>query len=193
LGEVNYDHFLAECSQAATVDCGAAAHGFALLFEDAALRQQMGEAGRSRAVANFAWPRVIAAYEAMWREQDSQRRQIAAQAAVSPRSALALAAYPPPEQTFAGYPTHWLDGADRLQAALDAEPRLQTLLKMPLTCHESQRRCADAATLLQVLQAASQGRSIADLEGMLRAAGVDHLKSRATLAWMLKYDLLRRL
>ena len=46
VGELTYDHFLAECSQATAVDVPAMAEAIARLAGDAALRRRMGEAGR---------------------------------------------------------------------------------------------------------------------------------------------------
>jgi glycosyltransferase involved in cell wall biosynthesis len=189
--EANYDHFLAECSQAVAVDSARAAEAFTRLIGDAALRQQTGAAGRRRAVERFDWGRVIAAYEELWRSQEVER-----QAAVGGRSVTASArgpaGYPAPEVVFAGYPTAWLDDGDRLQALPGAEIRLARVLVMPLTNHVPNTRTTDLATLRRVLSAAATPRPLAELDDVLRRAGVGPVAARATLAWMLKYDLLRR-
>ena len=62
-GEFGYDHFLAASSQAVAVDPRAAASAYARLIGDEGLRRAMGEAGRRRALARYAWPHVIGAYE----------------------------------------------------------------------------------------------------------------------------------
>ena len=56
-GELTYDHFLAECSQATVVDVPAMGAAVARLVGDESLRRRMGEAGRRRAREHFAWPR----------------------------------------------------------------------------------------------------------------------------------------
>jgi glycosyltransferase involved in cell wall biosynthesis len=192
LGQINYDHFLAECSQAAVVDCAAATQAFARLLEDGDLRRRMGAAGRDRALREFAWPRVVKAYEAMWAEQEKQQRAVAAVERSPPPAYAGPHAYPAPERTFASYPTKWLDANDHVVAARDAEERLGALLKAPLTNHEAHRRCNDAALLTLVLQAAAQGCTVAALEEVLEGNGRLRQQHRATIAWMMKYDLLRR-
>src|SRR5439155_9210303 len=74
LGEIDYDHFLAECSQAVSVDISAASEAYARLIRDAQLRLRMGEAGRKQALDRFDWPHVIKAYEDLWQSQEAQRQ-----------------------------------------------------------------------------------------------------------------------
>jgi hypothetical protein len=190
LGDVNYDHFLAECSQAAVVDSAAAADAFARLFEDVELRRRMGAAGRQRAVEQFDWSLVVRAYEAMWRQQDEERRSYAGQEPRSPGSG--PSAYPPPERTFMGYPTQWLDGEDLVRAAPGASERLEEAWRLPLTNHEAGRRCGDLEALRRLLDLAKNGCAVAELDRVLEDAECSLTVSRATLAWMAKYDLLRR-
>jgi hypothetical protein len=181
---------LAECSQAVAVDVAAAAEAYARLIGDAELRRRMGAAGRQRAVEHIRWERVIRAYEALWQEQERERRAFAAQ----PRPARALqgpARYPAPDHAFAGYPTVCLRDADLLEAAEGAGGELNTFLSLPLTSHATERRCRDAAVLQSILSAATRPRSVAELDDWLRRGGVTPEAGRATLAWMLKYGLLR--
>jgi hypothetical protein len=184
-GELNYDMFLAECSQAAAVDVDAAAAAYARLLGDADLRRQMGEAGRRRVLERFTWQGVIAAYEALWREQERERQARAA--AGEGRRPAAPSCYPPPEHPFAGYPTAWLGEHDLLQVGDDARAELETFLNMPLTNHAAESRVRDVEVLRAVLLAASEPRRLADLDDVLRAGGA----GRAALAWMVKYGLLR--
>ena len=120
IGELTYDHFLAECSQATAVDVSAMAAALTRLVGDEALRRRMGEAGRCRAAEHFAWPRIIQAYEHLWARPGG--------GAIRPkpswtddggrsspwRGPAGPAAYPAPERTFAGYPTRRLKGHDRV-------------------------------------------------------------------------------
>ncbi|MFO0796474.1 MAG: glycosyltransferase family 4 protein [Gemmataceae bacterium] len=180
-GLTNYDHFLAECSQAAAVDAAAAADALTRLVADAAMRARLGAAGRARAVERFAWKHVVAAYEALWADQ---AREFAAR----PPRAHGPVRYPPPEVSFAGYPTAWLTDDDALAAAPDAAPRLAALLAMPLTNLAAASRCADPAALAALLAAAPA--SVGDLARTLEARGVPAEAARATVAWLLKYGLL---
>ncbi len=66
IGDLTYDHFLAECSQAIAVDVPAMAAALTRLVDDNDLRRRMGDAGRCRAAQQFAWPRIIQAYEHLW-------------------------------------------------------------------------------------------------------------------------------
>jgi hypothetical protein len=186
----SYDHYLAECSQAVAVDCGRAAEALTRLVGDEALRRRMADAGRRRALRHFAWPEVIRAYEALWREQQQQLREHKH----APPARLGPALYPAPERAFAGYPTCWLADDATLEATAGAEARLEGLLAMPLVTHAAWARVSDAAVLraaLASVAASPIGRSLADLESVLTAAGADRPAARATLAWLLKYDLLR--
>jgi hypothetical protein len=190
-GEVNYDHFLAQASQCVAVDCVAATRAFARLFEEADLRRRMGEAGRRRAVGEFAWRVVIRAYETLWQAQEAERAACAARSETrSPRHP-GPATYPAPERSFAGYPARWLEDGTRLVAASDAAERLATATQLPLTNHEPRFRVIDAAALHALLDSARAPRRSRDLVEQLVSAGATPIKARATLAWLMKYDLLR--
>lgn len=188
LGERNYDYFLAECSQATAVDPAAAGQAYARLLDDAALRAQLGQAGRKRVLEQFTWARVVKLYEDIWRSQEAERRALQARRTVPPRRGPAW--YPAPEVSFAGYPTRWLSGADRVVAAEGAAGRLVTLLTLTLTNYSAETRCNDPAVLRRILDAAGQSRMLADLDALFQEAGVTDGLGRATVAWLLKYGLL---
>ena len=116
-GELSYDHFLAECSQATAVDAPEMAAAVARLVGDEALRRRFGEAGRRRAREHFAWPRIVRAYEDLWRGQDVERLAIAGAGSSRWLGSAGPAAYPAPERTFAGYPSRRLDRLDRVAPA----------------------------------------------------------------------------
>jgi glycosyltransferase involved in cell wall biosynthesis len=191
MGEINYDHFLAECSQAAVVDSAAAAAAYARLIDDDPMRRRMGAAGRHLVLQRFAWTHVIKAYEALWRDQEFERSAWVARATPSPRAFRGPACYPAPEDSFAGYPTHLLGDEDRLETGCGVESRLERLLAMPLTSYSENRRSSDPAVLRAVLDAATTARVISDLDQVLLRLGVAPAPGRATLAWMLKYGLLQ--
>jgi glycosyltransferase involved in cell wall biosynthesis len=185
-GQVNYDHFLAECSQASVVDPEAAAVALTRLVADAELRKRMGEAGRRRVLEQFTWERVVRAYEALWAEQDREVRNWTPPA----RSYSGPAAYPAPEQSFAGYPTNWVADADLVQASPAAVTALPSFMELPLTNIGGDYRLRDPQTMANVLRAAESPRPVGDLADEFERTGLDAVRSRATIAWLLKYGLL---
>jgi glycosyltransferase involved in cell wall biosynthesis len=190
LEAIDYDHFLAQCSQAVTVDCARATEAFTRLISDAALRRRQGEAGRRRALERFAWANVIRAYETLWREQE-QERQRYLRGAPSPHAQnTIMARHPPPEHAFACYPSRWLHEDDRLLATEGALDRLGVVLASPLANHVANTRASDP-TLLRAVLSAADGKWLCDVEKVMSRAGVEQTVARATLAWLLKYDLLR--
>jgi hypothetical protein len=190
LGALDYDGFLAECNQAVAIDPDAAASAYARLLVDPALRQRLGGAGRARVLQQFTWERVVKAYEQLWREQDSERRAIAAASPV-PRRTLGPPCYPAPEVSFAGYPTLLLTDEDRLAAVPGALDDLQRLLTLPLCAYGGQR-VTDAAVLCALLHEAAAPRRLCELANFLGRLGASPGPARATLAWLLKYGLIRR-
>ncbi len=191
LGELKYDHYLAECSQAAAVDVTAATGAYRRLIEDADLRRRMGEAGRRRAVERFDWGRIIRAYESQWTEQEAMRRDWQSRSLDDQTHSESQGDYPDPEVSFRAYPTAWLDDAEEVEAVPDAVDRIGELLASPLTNHSGRRRVNDPNVLQAILEITSTPRTIADLDAFFRQAGIPQRAGRATLAWMLKYDLLR--
>jgi D-inositol-3-phosphate glycosyltransferase len=185
-GQTNYDHFLGECSQAVTVDLEAAADALSRLVGDAVLRRQMGIAGRSRAVERFSWEKVVRAYETLWAEQE---REVMARGQ-SRRAVPSPAQYPAPEESFAGYPSRWLTDSDLLRAVAGA-PDVAVLAALPLTNVMPDRRCPDAAAIATLLKAADRPDSVGNLAAILERAGSDPVRARATIAWLLKYGVLR--
>lgn len=185
-GHTNYDHFLAECCQATAVDPAAAADALTRLVADDSLRKHMGDAGRKVAVERFGWERIIRSYEDLWAEQ--QREVIRARATgVAPAGPVR---YPSPERTFAGYPSAWLGDGNRVRTAAEALPRLAGLLNMPLTNLEAGLRCHDLEELSALLRRSRTPLPLADLAADLERTGLSPEAARATIAWLLKYDLL---
>lgn len=188
-GAVNYDHFLAECSQAVAVEPAAMSRAIERLAADASLRRRMGEAGRRRVLEQFTWERVVRAYESLWASQDEERRE---RAASEPPPPGRFEIYPAPEVSFAGYPTRWLGSEDRVRAAADAMERVELLLAHPLTNHAPASRIVEASVIREALAAAPGPVAPAVLVDRMAADGAVPAVARATLAWMLKYGLLVR-
>jgi hypothetical protein len=190
LGTIRYDEFLGECSQATAVDVSAAASAYERLINDDDLRHRMGASARARVEERFTWAGVVRAYEDLWAEQEAERANVAA-ARVQRRSA-APVCYPPIDHTFGGYPSEVFNQATRVVSPESIPSgRLDRLLKMALTGYLNPLRCDDPALISQLIEATASGCTIAALEEILFATGFDTTRSRATIAWMLKYDLLR--
>jgi glycosyltransferase involved in cell wall biosynthesis len=190
LGATDYDGFLAECNQAVAVDPDAATEAYARLIRDADLRRGMGSAGRQRVLERFTWAGVVRAYEELWRRQDAERRAHVQRGAGQARPA-GPPCYPAPEESFAGYPTHWLDENSRAETVPEAEAALGRFLALPLCNYAGPRRVCDPGALRAVLAAAARPQPLGELADVLRNHGAAHGTARATLAWLLKYGLLR--
>lgn len=156
-----------------------------------ALCRRLGAAGRQRVLERFTWAGVIRSYEDLWRGQEAERQARAARSPVAPPRG-GPPCYPSPEWSFADYPTFLLDKDDLLEAAAGAGDDLGQLLALPLTSYAGDRRLNDEAALRAVLAAASTPRTVSELDACLDGRGASYGAGRATLAWMLKYGLLRR-
>ena len=196
-GETNYDHFVAECSQATAVDVAAAIDAYTRLIRDAELRKQMGAAGRQRALEMFDWTHVIRSYETLWQEQEAERRarwqkDASTPAGVLPQSHLrSCAFFPMPEISFSNYPTQMLTDNNRVRSVAEAELNVDTLLQMRLTNHSAERRISDPQIIGDALRAAATGCTIRDLEAFFRRHHTESDVARPTIAWMIKYGLLQ--
>ncbi len=191
LQSVNYDGFLAECNQTVTVDPAAAVQAYSRLLSDPALRRNMGEAGRRRVLERFTWQHVVKSYEGLWRSQEVERRAYSVLNTGSKPKRLGPPCYPAPEETFACYPTRILSENDLIDAAPDAETRLVLVRSLPLASYSGEQRSCEESILRAILAEAVQSRTIAQLDAVLARLGVARRRGRATLAWMLKYGLLR--
>jgi alpha-maltose-1-phosphate synthase len=72
-GQSNYGDYLGATQQSTSVDLDALTDALKKLIETPGLRQKMGAAGKERANANYAWPKVILAYEELWSELAERR------------------------------------------------------------------------------------------------------------------------
>ena len=188
LGTVDYDAFLGECNQAVAVDVDAATEAYARIFGDPELRQRMGAAGRERVLREFTWERAVKSYERLWREQDRQRQETAVRASSRTNGP---PCHPAPETSFVGYPTSWLSDDDRFQTTPDALDNLPRILRIPLCSYDGQW-VRNEVVLRAVLTEAVAPRRLSELKDLVRSHGVHSNRAAATLAWLLKYGLLRR-
>ncbi len=188
-GETNYGEFLGATNQTVTVDAREATNAFTALFGDKGLRARMGAAGRARILELYTWPLIIAQYEAIWREQDTLRREhVAVSEAPTVHTPVS---FPDVEHSFSCYPTSFLSGESRLIAAEDASVQLDVVLALPITNYLPQLRIVERAALLRVIEAAQHPSALHALSLILESPESTRERQLATLAWMLKYDLLR--
>jgi len=165
--------FHALTSEAVAVDTEAAAEAIARLADDPELRRRMGEAGRARARASFAWPVVIRAYEALWAELAERRAEAGPPAAGIPSVA------PDPFDAFAGFATPGGDSGLRIEPVegLDAMAELARIASLPKAVIDPRLPGTAQAVLAQLARHGSivvpldppQGR-IDDQRTALRAA-----------------------
>lgn len=74
LGIDTYDMYCGHNCMFVAVDVERTAQAFVQLFESKALREQMGQAGKTRAQEVFDWSQVIAQYERLWQECSDLRQ-----------------------------------------------------------------------------------------------------------------------
>jgi hypothetical protein len=189
MDETSYGAFLGEVNQAVAVDSVEATNVFEQLFTDPALRARMGAAGRARILEKYTWPRVIQEYEAIWQEQEIVRQGHAAMTGVS--GVRTPVPFPEIEYSFASYPSVLLGMTARVVAAEDAPTRIDILLRLPITNYLARTRIVDPAVVLSIVEAAKEPCELAMLDALLSDKVPIAQPRRATLAWMLKYDLLR--
>lgn len=191
LSETTHGSFLGETNQAVAVDVRATTQALERLFTDAPLRASMGAAGRERVLSEFNWARVIARYEEVWREQEQVRAEHASRAQAS--TVRTPVPFPDVEHTFGSYPSETLTLDALVVSSDDAGARLGQLLSSSLTNYRPGARIVEPAVLLELLERAHEASSLGSLDALLDAGGrVPVQRRRATLAWLLKYDLLRR-
>jgi len=77
------NHFM--LAQSVCVDLAALSHYMETLHENPQLRQEMGEAGRKRAVSKYAWSVVVSQYEQLWGELAHRSAGIKAEPRTSSR------------------------------------------------------------------------------------------------------------
>lgn len=189
LGETSYSEFLGETNQTVAVDAPSAANAFERLFANQALRSSMGAAGRAHILSQYTWPTVIRQYQDVWRVQEMLRREHASRHELS--TAHTPVPFPDVEYSFASYPSAWLDADTRVVTTDDAPSQLTTLLELPISNYLPRPRIIEPITLAAILDLARKPCSLATLETVPGMAGESLQRQRATLAWLLKYDLLR--
>ena len=189
-----YDMYCGHTCSLVSVDIEQAAKAFVDLFESAALRQTMGEAGRTRAQQVYDWKVIIGQYEALWAEQ--QRVRLAALQSTESAPLNMAHAWPArmdPFHAFANYPTQALKPSTVLclaDSSLEtATARLQSYQAMAMVSF-AKFVLPSAEEIAAVLKQASIGPQAA-------LALVQHIDNARkpfvlrTLVWFLKLGILK--
>ena len=191
MDETDFDQFLSECNQTVAVDTHAAAAAFTRLVNDEGLRRQMGLAARKRVLERFTWAHVVRAYEDVWDEQEIERQKHAKLVQGQKMTFTSPACFPELETSFGTFPTSIVDDNDRLVVDETGADRLDQLLQLPLTNYAAARRTSDPSIIRTILSGAAQPQTLTELDELFRQHQIDQPAARATMAWMLKYSLLR--
>jgi hypothetical protein len=189
-----YDMYCGHTCSLVSVDIEQAAQAFVDLFESAALRQTMGEAGRTRAQQVYDWKVIIGQYEALWAEQ--QRVRLAALQSTESAPLNMAHAWPArmdPFHAFANYPTQALKPSTVLclaDSSLEAATaRLQSYQAMAMVSF-AKFVLPSAEEIAAVLKQASTGPQAA----MALVQHIDNARKPfvfRTLVWFLKLGILK--
>jgi glycosyltransferase involved in cell wall biosynthesis len=189
-----YDMYCGHTCSLVSVDIEQAAKAFVDLFESAALRQTMGEAGRTRAQQVYDWKVIIGQYEALWAEQ--QRVRLAALQSTESAPLNMAHAWPArmdPFHAFANYPTQALKPSTVLclaDSSLEtATARLQSYQAMAMVSF-AKFVLPSAEEIAAVLKQASTGPQAA----MALMQHIDNARKPfvfRTLVWFLKLGILK--
>lgn len=187
----SYDHFLARVGQGVIVDLWSTANALSQLLADDQLRVRMGQAGREHVTKRYAWPVIMARYDALWTEQRLQlsrtRQTRSATPVVEKRASERVSQVFAPEfdAAFAKYPTRWIDRHATLATGDCRMGTLDALADSPLASHAGGSRL-DMTDTGRLLQAVASERA----ESSWMTLQAKFPSSDETIAWALKYNLL---
>jgi glycosyltransferase involved in cell wall biosynthesis len=188
-----YDMYCGHACALVAVDVAQAAQAFVRLFNEPALRQQMGQAGQMRVQALFDWRVVITQYQALWQELHHMRT--AAKSNSLPASAKLKHPWPArmdPFTAFENYPTHTLLASTLLQRSDanedEALQRLQHYLQLAMVSY-AKAVLAQEKELQHMLSAAAQPTAASQLVAALSPQRQPI--ALRSLVWLMKLGLLR--
>lgn len=159
----NYDLYIGNACQGTSVDIEASTKAYVKLIENPDLRQRMGEEGKRRANEIYDWKPIIAAYQELWGELASIRKnaeEIAPRKISSPSNPLR----DDPFALFASYPTTALNQSDMV-TLLQVEPEAYYKKTYELGIHKfgwlpSEALCIQIITTLKESGASCQVSSL---------------------------------
>lgn len=184
----SYDRHIGGVALCTAVDLRAAAVAFRRLIGDAALRRQLGAAGRARARAHYDWRVVIAAYQTLWAELAARRARAAADPTARLRAGPAVLR--DPFALFAGHASATLSSRHRVAWA--AATGTETIERL------SAQAIANYAPhlFLEARACRALGEAIRDggpqMVGVLIAGYPAEQRARAlrTLLWLAKFGVI---
>jgi glycosyltransferase involved in cell wall biosynthesis len=127
----NYGDYLIRNNQGVAVDIGAAADALQFLIKNKERRLTMGAEGRKRAVEHYDWRVVIKLYEDLWEDLVVRRRNEASMHPAPAHWPAVHPSYPDPSSMFRGFPSHMLQGTDKLEIVGRAED-IELLARHPM-------------------------------------------------------------
>ncbi|PIB24066.1 hypothetical protein BFP76_02145 [Amylibacter kogurei] len=190
MGTDSYAQYMGQVSFQTYIDVAQMAGVFAQLFNDPALRQKMGTAGRKRAQMIYDWKNVIPQYQAFWAELDARRvHQLNENFTYKPQTApVAL----DPSTLFASYPSDVAEFGGRGFCANTSDNAKETVLdlvrlrEIPALKRASSKADNYAAVLEYI-----QNNKRASYESLQRGVfDMDDAVLDKCLIWLLKYNLI---
>jgi hypothetical protein len=187
-GADGYGRYCLGAAQSVAVDVEACAEAYATLADDAALRRKFGESGRKHARKTFDWSVVIKAYQDLWQEMATKRRDAEESVPVADgRPARPLR--DDPFALFESYPTAPIDGVTIVEPMGTPDQARIVKLKTTALANMIPGILLDNDGLATLLAQVQRGRTtVAQLVEEL-AVPPDTL--RRSLGWLAKNDLLR--
>lgn len=184
-----YDMYCGHTCSLIGVDIEATSNAFTALFESAALRARMGEAGRRRAIEVYDWSVIIPQYEALWTELNHIRRT---------ESKVETLKYPWPARmdpfaAFAAYPSMMLSPQTRIC-------RVDSDFKVSLQRVEASRNLAMVNFAKNVLPSSEEVAAVLTTASSMPTPAIDLVQGISperqafvfrSLAWLIKLGVLR--
>jgi hypothetical protein len=186
LGVDTYDFYIGRASLATVVSPDHLRQAVMRLAEDSALRQQMGAAGRVRALAEFDWPVILRRYDELARELSAVR---SAQTAAKPANPTPWPQRADPFHRFAHFASTQLSPAWRIKPHADLRRRLAVMGELSVANYGFDPLVLPKETLTAICDVLEESGDIAigELLGQLQLGQA--LGYRAVL-WLWKFDLI---
>ena len=199
-GRLTYDRFLAAVGQTVCVSTVDACNAVEELLCSAQTREQLAEAAFRHARAHYQWPRIIARYERMWREQNSLMIQ---QTATTQRPSSTRAARPAIQrcvptfrELFDRYPSIWVERNGQVISGQQRFGDAKAVTESTLAGHSGSWRheLDKLEDMIDRVDAEKSGQSVHELllaDEYAESSCAHATKTLESVAWALKFDLLQ--
>jgi len=181
----NYGEYLTASAQSTAIDIDQTAKAIQELADDPALRQQMGNHGRTRVAEHYDWSHIIKSYAALWTELGQRRRRNPPTEAFPPRWPAASPAYPNPYAMFAPFPSASLTPETRL-ILLGDPAQLEKVLRHEMNYFVPDL-LLDKPALAALAQKCVTPQSISSL--IAAAPALERDKVWRSCGWLLKFGM----